>query len=408
MRYAFVPPRYFDGLAGGAETLMANVAKNLALRGDTVEIWTTCAKDNRSWENFFPAGEEISSGICIRRFPVDPRDISKWIPRQISISEGMKIGIEEELVWAEESVHSRALYAHIQKHGAGFDALFFGPYLFGTTLFGSQIHPEKSILIPCLHDECFAYLEVVRAMFRAVKGCVFNAEGERDLAKVLYGSEIRGEAAGMGFEPYRGKRPEPYFEEAGSAPYLLYLGRKETMKNVQVLIDYFINGKDKQILPEELKLVVAGGGSFSDLHRPKALLRGDIVDIDHVSEEDKKRLLAYAVALVQPSPNESFGIVQMEAWLLGTPVMVTSQSVVTKEHVVRSGGGLYFADERDFWGATLELLGDESLRIAMGENGKIYVETEYSWDAVIARFNKAVKVIFGEGNETTGAGYEQR
>lgn len=393
MRYAFVPPRYFEGLAGGAETLMANIAKNLALRGDHVEIWTTCAKDNRTWENFFPEGEESAGGLLIKRFPVDERDISKWIPRQISISEGMKIGIDEELIWAEESVHSRRLYAYIEKFGKGFDALFFGPYLFGTAIFGSQIYPERSILIPCLHDECFAYLEVIKAMFRAVRGCVFNAEGEKDLARVLYGSEIKGEAAGMGFESYKGSTPSRYFNN--DAPYLLYLGRKETMKNVQILIDYFISGKDKKILPDTLKLVVAGGGSFSDLHRPKALTRGDVIDIDHVSEEDKKKLLAHSLALVQPSPNESFGIVQMEAWLLGVPVVVSSQSVVTKDHVVKSGGGLYFFDEKDLWGVSLELLNNPELRAQMGQNGKNYVETVYSWDAVIARFNSAITSIFG-------------
>lgn len=386
-RYAFVAPRYFTGIAGGAETLISSLAERVAARGDQVELLVTCARDNRSWENHFPPGSESLGPLTLRRFPVDPRDLEVWIPRQIQISDGMHIGLDQELSWMAESVNSAALYRYLAEQRGRFDLVFFGPYLFGTTFWGSLIDPLRAVLIPCLHDECFAYTEVIGSMFRQVRGALFNAAGEADLARSLYGAVAGGEV-GMGFDP---PAPEvvaglaPYFEDR--FPYLLYVGRKETMKQLPELIDLFTQAKDSGLISSSLRLVVAGGGSFSDLHRPSALERGDIVDVDHLAEQDKQRLIHHALALVQPSTNESFSIVLMEAWMLGVPVLVNARCAVTREHVVRSGGGLFFGDLEDFCGVVNALADDEGLRKAMAEAGDRYVREVYNWEAVIKRFD---------------------
>jgi len=389
--YAFVVPRYGRAIAGGAETLVANLATRVAARGDRVEVWTTCARDNRSWANEFPAGTTVEDGVTVRRFPVDARDLERWIPRQIQINDGMALPLEDQLEWMSESVNSGALYEHIEAHGASFDALFFAPYLFGTTFWGSLIHPQRSYLIPCLHDEHYAYTEVIQSMFRQVAGALFNAAPERDLARSLYG-DIAGGEVGMGFEPVPEEEIReltPFFSEG--APYLLYVGRKETGKNVQLLIDYFTEGKRARTIPESLRLVIAGAGSFEDLHRPGALTRDDIVDLVHVSEEEKRRLIRHAVALCQPSTNESFSIVIMEAWLLGIPVMVHAKCPVTRHHAIESGGGLYFSDAADFGLVVGELMSNEPLRRAMGESGCAYVRRRYDWAAVLGRFDAVVE-----------------
>jgi len=48
-RFCFVVPRFFEGIAGGAETLMGALALKLHERGDYVELLATCARDNRTW-----------------------------------------------------------------------------------------------------------------------------------------------------------------------------------------------------------------------------------------------------------------------------------------------------------------------------------------------------------------------
>jgi glycosyltransferase involved in cell wall biosynthesis len=387
-RYAFVVPRYYASLAGGAETLLGALARHLKERGDTVCILTTCARDNRTWENSFPEGRTVEEGLEIFRYKVSERDLDAWIPRQIHISEGMQLGVDEELVWMEHGVNATGLYQHIAQHRDDYDALFFGPYLFATTFWGAQIAPEKSFLIPCLHDEHYAYTQVITSLFRQVRGALFNAGAEADLARALYGA-IEGYEVGMGFvPPPQHEILTPFF--ADPFPYILYVGRKETGKNVQVLIDYFIRAKDEGVIRADTKLVIAGGGDFADLHRPEARLRDDIIDQGHLSELDKRRLIKHATALCQPSTNESFSIVLMEAWLEQVPVIVHASCPVTRAHVVQAGGGLYFGSSADFGIVAHALLEDEALRQTLGRSGDRYVREHYSWDAVLDRFDNAM------------------
>ena len=394
-RYAFVVPRFGEGIAGGAETLTAELASRLKARGNKVEVFTTCARDNRSWANEYPPGDALEFGVPVKRFAVDERDLEVWIPKQISISEGMNLPLEDQLQWMAHGVNSAGLYRHIAEHAQNFDALFFAPYLFATTFWGSLICPQRSYLIPCLHNEHYAYTDVVQSMFRQVGGALFNAEPERELAQRLYG-EVRGGEVGMGFDPPSADEAaglKPYFAER--FPYVLYVGRKETGKNVQLLIDCFISFKAQGLGPKNLCLVVAGGGSFEDLHRPQALRRGDVIDLNHVSETDKKRLITHAAMLCQPSTNESFSIVIMEAWQLGTPVLVHADCAVTRHHATESGGGLYFGSEADFCGVLKRLLEDASLCKSLAEAGRKYVLDRYSWRAVLERFDGVMNELLG-------------
>jgi len=393
--YCFVPPRYFQGIAGGAETLMGSIARRLQARGDLVEIVTTCARDNRTWNNELPAGEDLVDGLKVTRFPVDERNLEAWIPFQIAIAESRGVAPVDQLTWMAESVNSKSLYSYLVSNADRFDHIFFGPYLFGTTFWGSMLNPKKSVLIPCLHDESYAYLDVTAAMFRQVKGCLFNAEPEMHLARSLYG-EIPGDVVGMGFEPPSHESVRaltPYFTDG--APYILYLGRKETGKNVQVLIDYFCAAKEQGSIPGNVKLAILGGGSFSDLFRPSALSRGDIIDLPHLSEHEKQRLLRHALYVCQPSTNESFSIVIMEAWMVGTPVVVHGACPVTRHHVECSRGGLYFSSAYDLAGVTNYFMENPQARSHHGVAGAEYVMTEYSWVSVLERFDAVIDRLLG-------------
>jgi glycosyltransferase involved in cell wall biosynthesis len=86
----------------------------------------------------------------------------------------------------------------------------------------------------------------------------------------------------------------------------------------------------------------------------------------------------------------------MEAWMLGTPVVVHARCAVTKHHVVESQGGLYFSSMEDFAGVAERLLADASLRNTMARNGRRYVQSEYSWEAVVRRFDEVTAALVPE------------
>ncbi len=380
-RLAFVVPRFAESIIGGAETLVAKLAESLQLQGYQITILTTCAIDNRTWENHFEPGSYQEFGLSVKRFAVNSRNLDRWIPLQIKVAEGMILPVKDQLDWMAESVNSETLYQYIIDHQDKHDLFIFAPYLFGTTFWGSLIVPEKSLLIPCLHDESYAYTEVIQSMFRQVKGFIFNAKAEQDFAESLYGP-LRGGEVGMGFDVFEDNYIQnltPYFQN--SEPYLLYLGRKETGKNLHLLIDYF-----NQLQIPNLKLVIAGGGDFSDVADISKLKSGNILDLGRVSEEDKSRLLKYCLALCQPSTNESFSIVLMEAWQFSVPVIVHAKCSVTKQHVLDSQGGLYFSNPEEL-GATIKLLLNDQLLVQnLGNNGRKYLLDKYNWPAVTERF----------------------
>ena len=142
----------------------------------------------------------------------------------------------------------------------------------------------------------------------------------------------------------------------------------------------------------ELELLLIGSG---DIHFLSSLPEG-VSDLGFVSEEEKSSLMAGAFALCQPSTNESFSIVMMEAWLQGVPSLVHAGCDVTRDHVQRSGGGLYFANAGDLAGVLKYLLSADGLRDELGESGRRYVLNEYSWSAVLGRLESALSRAAGE------------
>lgn len=397
---ALVLPRYGRSLGGGAETLAQSLIHALVNdvnhHVERVEVWTTCAKDHRTWANELPAGTSVEDGITVRRFPVDSRDLEVFLQAEFAMRDGRTLTTDEQLEWLANSVNSSDLYRHIERHGEEFSTIIFAPYLFATTFWGSLIYPDRSLIIPCLHDEHYAYQPVFKALFSKVRGLIFNASAERELARRLYGSAIaeKGGVVGMGFVAPELKESRQHAFATVSErynlkhQYLLYSGRKEQGKNLDLLIRYFEEGRTNG-LNNDLDLLLIGAGEINFLDR----LPEGIRDLGFVSEAEKVHLMRGALALVQPSVNESFSIVMMEAFLNETPALVHAHSPVTRGHVVESGGGMFFADAREFGAIVAFLKDNPNLRDAMGRSAREYVVSDYNWGAVIERLYRAFERV---------------
>lgn len=385
---AAVVPRFGSSVGGGAETLVRQLLLKLVQspRVERIEVWTTCAMDHRTWANELDEGVSEDNGILVRRFAVDDRDLDVFVKTELGMREGRPISYREQLDWLANSVNSKKLYAHIAQSSSSFHAILFAPYLFATSFWGALIDPRRSVLIPCLHDEAYAYLEVFHYLFNEAAGILCNAPAELRLAEKIYSSKLvrpKSAVVGMGFE-----MPASSSRESGkdTRPFILYSGRKETGKNLDTLLVYFA-GYKRRYPDSDLQLLLIGSGTIDFVEE----LPESVVDLGFVSEEEKERLMREAMVLCQPSVNESFSIVLMEAWLRETPVLVHADCAVTREHVVRSGGGLYFANEEEFVAVVEELSQSRELQRQMGASGRAYVGEEYSWDAVCSRFFSALE-----------------
>jgi glycosyltransferase involved in cell wall biosynthesis len=390
-KIAFVSPRWAPDAAGGAEVLSRLLAERLARRGHRVDALATCADDPHTWKNVRAPGEEQVGGVTVRRFPVNPGRMSKnFLDIQRRISRGHRVTRSEEEQWIEGSVVSDGLDGWLATEGGRYDALVFVPYLFGVTWSGSKIAPEKSLLLPCLHDEAFAHLSIYRDMFLRFRGFLFNSLPEMAFARRLYGVPAeRSYLVSMGFDDDADYRPERFLRERGlEGPFLLYAGRREGGKNTGMLIEYFRTYRDRT--GSGLKLVLIGTGDVP----LKARDRGSIFDFGFVPSREKLDAMAASTAFCQPSTNESFSIVLMESWLAGRPVLVHGDCAVTRDHAERSNGGLWFDDYLTFEECLNRLIERPREAAAMAAAGRNYVLENYSWSAVLDRFEEALEVCF--------------
>lgn len=381
-RIAFLAPRYSEkGTIGGAETLLKALAERCAAAGREVHFLTTCASDHFSWKNELPPGEKTINGVRVHFFPVnEDRDVATFLGVQGSIDKGVRVSADEERAWIENSVNSRALMDHLDANAPSYDRLVAGPYLFGITWSAAMAHPGKMMLVPCLHDEVFAYLGIMKEMFLAVRGFLFNTHPEQALAERLYGIDpAKATVVGLGLDPFTAD-PKACAAKLGlAAPYVMYAGRREPLKGTPLLCEYLDVFRERT--GRDVHAVFTGSGQIDAPEK----LRPAIHDLGFVSEQDKRDAMAGAVAFIHPSVNESLGIVLLEAWLAGTPGLVHACSAVLKDQVRRANGGLWFKSYPQFEEALLKLLDDEPARRALAAAGRQYVLREYAWPAVEQR-----------------------
>jgi glycosyltransferase involved in cell wall biosynthesis len=375
----FVVPWYGPDIPGGAEAECRATARALQARGVAVEILTTCARDHTGdWSDHHPEGVTEEHGIVVRRFKVRPRNPAQYGRVQWRMSLGGTLNSFEEEDLVGHSINSADLYAYLGAERERYWYAFI-PYCFGTTWEGALVAPERSLLIPCLHDEPFAYLKWTGRVLRTVRAACFHVPAERALAESLVGpDEARFMLVGEGVDPPPAPDAARFRQKYRvHDPFLLYAGRKAAEKNTPLLCEYF--ARYRLTHPERpLKLVLIGSGGV----RIPPRLSADILDLGFVPPQDKADAYAAALALCQPSLLESFSIVMMEAWLCGAPALVHGRCAVTREHCLVSNGGLFFEDYFEFAEAVALLAKDAPLRARMAANGRAYVLSRYTWDRV--------------------------
>jgi glycosyltransferase involved in cell wall biosynthesis len=389
LRIAFVSPRYPVGeTVGGAETLLAALARHAALMGHHVEFFTTCARDHFTWSNEHKPGTRVLDGVPVTFFPVnEDRDIDAFLRAQASISSGRDVDGATQISWLRNGVNSRAMEAHLRESAGRFDKIVVGPYLFGLTHSTAAVAPERTLLLPCLHDEAFARLDCFREMFRSVAGHIFNTEPERQLAERLYSITPGAETVvGIGLDPFTADSAAFAARKGIRTPYVLYCGRREPLKGTPLLVDYFSCFVDRTKRP--LSLVLTGSGPVSI----PTSMHGRIMDAGFLPAEQKHEAMAGAVAFVHPSVNESLSIVLLESWMVGVPAIVHAMSKVLVYQCGTGGGGLWFSSYPEFEETMCLLLDRADIREMMGQRGRQYVRSMYDWKSVGQRLDKALRL----------------
>ena len=356
---------------------------HLAAGGFEVDVLSTRIRDlHHDWnDDYYPAGPVREDGLCIRRFPAHRADLGPFAGLNARLMAGLPLHRREELRFMAMHVNSFALYRYLAAHAADYAWVAFIPYLFGTTFHGTRLCPGKAVMIPCLHDEGYAHMSIMRDLFARVTRCVFHSEAEARLARRLFDvPPEKGVVLGTGVDPADDADAERFRARYGiRGPFVLYAGRKDATKNVPAMVRHFADWRARR--SAEVALVLIGPERVALPPGATAWIH----DLGFLPAADKQDACAAASLVCQPSRNESFSLVIMEGWLQGKPCLVHAGCAVTREHAVRAGGGLPFANGAEFAAALDRILDDPGLARRMGEAGRAYVLANYRWDRIVAR-----------------------
>ena len=377
MKIAFVVQRYGEKIVGGAEYFTRLVAEKMSKYHD-IEILTTCAADYHFWKNEYPEGVDTLNGIRVHRFS----NSAKRNPnRHIKIQDNVFYSphsIDDEILWvSEQGPNCPELIKYISENQDEYDCFVFFTFRYYPSYYGIRKVGNKALLVPFAENDPVLGLTIMTEIFNSVKGIIYSTPEEKKLIenKVGIKKETSSDIIGCGIEI-----PENISsaEKLGDMKYVLYLGRIEGPKGCYQLFEYY-----KKLIhefPDFPNLVLAGLDAISI---PK---NNKIKYLGFITENEKYSLLKHAQFLIMPSPYESFSLVTLEAMGCGTPVLANGDCEVLKGHCLRSNAGIWYQNYEEFRECFNFLLSNEQVKDKMGENGKKYVEENYSWDIIEKKY----------------------
>lgn len=384
MRLGLLTPRYGLEVIGGTEHWLRSLSEHLvADRGWEVEVHTTCAVSAETWANEYPSATTEINGVTVHRHLSAAGRNPAYLHLLPRLRRDPGSFSEQEARRYVELVGPVCPGAVEAVTKPGYDLVAVTPYLYWPTLRAVPRLGRRVIFHGAAHDEPELHLQLMPPVFAAVGGFAFNSFSERALVERTFPvahlpSAVIGHAVDAGTGD-----PDEARRHLGLQPgerFVLCLGRVENSKGAGILAQMW------QIYcrrhPEAPRLVFAG-----PVHDHLVTDRS-IVIAGPVPDPVKWGALAGCDVLINPSAQESFSLVVLEAWLAGTPVVVNGRCGPTLELCRRSGGGIWFEEYADFEAGVERVLGDPQLRARLVQRGRRHTLDTFSWPRILDRYEE--------------------
>ena len=178
----------------------------------------------------------------------------------------------------------------------------------------------------------------------------------------------------------------PHADAGGRAHQVIFAGRQEPRKGLQVLLHAWPEVHRRT----GARLRVAGADPLAvRLLLSRERVSDDGIDIlGFLSQDELTAELGRAKALVAPSlGGESFGMVLTRAYACATPVVASD--IDGYREVMTPGAAVPFpaGDVEALVAALVALLEDEPRRAALGEGARRVAIERYSWDDIARRLH---------------------
>ena len=423
MRVLHISQRYSPA-RGGAEEHLAQISRRLVRAGHTVTVATTDALDiDLFWD---PAGrrspvpQEEIEGVRVLRFPVlhmpAPALAYAAARRLLWLSSRLRMPVG----WSQRATSltprvpglARWLGATSERFdvvgttticfeglidaGARFARQTGAPHLvYPLTHLGAAARPGEDAL-----SRFYTMRHQVRLVLDA-DAVIAMTPAERDFYVSAGADSSRISVIGSAVEPESvlGGDGEAFRSRHGLrgpvvASLSAMMADKGTPHLVQAVRRLWSQGR-------AVELVLAGAvmpefsAFMAALPEPD---RSRVRVLGPVSESEKRDLLAAADIFAMPSRTDSFGIVYLEAWLYGKPV-VGARTWGVMDVISDGVDGLLapFGDAEWLAGALAQLLDDPGRRTQMGEAGRAKVHAAHTWERKFPQIEARYRQLAGEG-----------
>jgi glycosyltransferase involved in cell wall biosynthesis len=258
--------------------------------------------------------------------------------------------------------------------------------------------PERECLRCTLHHrrppQLWRYTGYLEKQLEHVDAFIAKSEFSRDKHREF------GFPRPMNVIPYflpSGASPAGVAERPQERPYFLFVGRLEKIKGLDDVIPAFRDYPDAELL-------IAGDGEYGDTLRALGEGIPNVRFLGRIAPEELRALYAHAVALIVPSVCfETFGIILIEAFRQGTPV-VARRLGPFPEIVDAAGGGELFETEQELVEALRRSLAGGTRRRQLGERGRNAFHRHWCERVVVPQYLDIVaRAARKRGNEELAA-----
>jgi glycosyltransferase involved in cell wall biosynthesis len=171
------------------------------------------------------------------------------------------------------------------------------------------------------------------------------------------------------------------YQVTESGKYIVYMGRLESYKGVQILIEA------ARHLPS-LTFKIAGTGTYENTLKQRAIGLNNVTFVGQLDKTSVRQLLAEAMCLVVPSIwHDIAPMVMLEAFACGKPAIATRMGGLTE---MTQGNGLLVEPNswEDLAEKITQLNSSPTLRHNLGSSARKYVDAEYSPDSYYKKISQ--------------------
>jgi glycosyltransferase involved in cell wall biosynthesis len=420
IRALHVFPLFGPDLPNGSERYAYLLSKALVRAGARVDVFTTCARRivvqdgfSLQWPNEYPPGISHDGDLRIERFPTNltmpasvgqhalrlfgthvareqrrlgpaPKDGSPLLP---TYQHRVMSGLSRWSDWLGTLSRGplsipllRAVWRQLRRYDLVLVS-FFPLFSVPAVLSLARARKKPAVVLPFFHANDLPNNSPLlgRSLLSASAVLTLTEHSTGHLAHIYPG--IRNWHVGAGVDPagmddsrISGRRFRAKYN-LGGGKLILFAGRKQPGKGYQVAIDAV------NLLSDPTALLVMVGEEVDGAPIASERVRY----LGWVGNDDLWDAFDACDVFVLPSRFESFGLVFLQAWIRGKPVIGDAGCPAVCSLIEDGVDGFLCADAKQIALRLELLLSVAGMRAAMGEAGRRKVLGNYTWEIVAGK-----------------------